>query len=60
MSAREGMKAATTADGQAAFNITLLGPVGTKDRLSNAFSFMGMMRHLRAIEFSQEEASREI
>ena len=31
-----------------------------KDRLCHSFSFMGRMRHLRPIEFSMEEAMKEI
>ena len=53
MSAREGMK-------ESNFNVTVLGSPGMKDRLCHSFSFMGRMRHLRPIEFSMEEAMKEI
>jgi hypothetical protein len=39
--------------------MTVLGPHGLKNKLSNSFNFMGRMRNLRAIEFTKEEASLE-
>ena len=38
------------------YNITLLGPIGMRQKLLHSFSFLGGMRHLRAIEMSEEEA----
>ena len=53
MSAREGL-ATTEKD----ISITVIGPKGLKDRLSQSFCFMGRMRYLRPIELTQEDANK--
>jgi hypothetical protein len=39
--------------------MTVLGPIGIKQRLINSFCFMGRMRSLRPIEFTFEDADQE-
>ena len=39
--------------------MTVVGPVGLKERLSLAWSFMGRMRDLRAVELTSTDAQKE-
>ena len=58
MSAREGIKGGEITNGQHLI-MTLLGPKGIKEKLVNSFCFMGRLRFLRPIEFTNEDANLE-
>ncbi len=57
MSAREDLKNNIMNENANQLCMTVLGPEGLKDRLLNSFSFMGRMRQLRPIEFTQHDAN---